>query len=273
MITFPNAKINLGLNIVSKRTDNYHNLETIFYPIPLQDALEVVDLSESVKSCLHISGLQIDGDPDKNLVIKAYNLLKENFDLPVIDIYLHKIIPFGAGLGGGSSDAAFMLRLLRDKYKLPLTDEQLFPLAVQLGADCPFFLLNKPVLATGIGNEFSPIEISLADYYLLLVKPEVSVSTAEAYSMINPIYPEIPLSEIVKMPIEKWRKYMTNDFEQSVFPRYPEIAELKERIYDLGAVYASMSGSGSSLYGLFHELPDPKDFFPRCFIWKGKCLY
>ncbi len=273
MITFPNAKINLGLNIVAKRPDNYHNLETVFYPIPLQDALEVVDLSGEAKSRLHISGLQIDGDPDKNLIIKAYNLLRENFELPAVDIYLHKVIPFGAGLGGGSSDAAFMLSLLRDKYKLPLTDEDLLSLAARLGADCPFFLLNKPVLATGIGNEFSPISLSLKNYDLLLVKPDIAVPTAEAYSLVKPAYPEIPLSEVVKMPVEEWKNYMKNDFEPSVFARHPEIAQIKHRLYEAGALYASMSGSGSSLYGVFRNLPDLSDHFPGCFVWQGKCMY
>ncbi|MEI3341233.1 MAG: 4-(cytidine 5'-diphospho)-2-C-methyl-D-erythritol kinase [Coprobacter fastidiosus] len=274
MIIFPNAKINLGLNIVAKRPDNYHNLETIFYPIPLEDALEVVDLPGKTDACLHISGLQIDGEPNKNLIIRAYDLLKASFDLPAVDIYLHKVIPFGAGLGGGSSDAAFMLRLLKDKYKLPVSEEMLLSLAARLGADCPFFLLNRPVLATGIGNEFTPVSLTLKNYYLVLVKPDIMIPTAKAYSLVKPEQPKVPLSEIVKKPVEEWKNLMTNDFEKSVFSHYPEIAEIKSRLYDIGAVYASMSGSGSSVYGLFSNLPElPDDLFPGSFVWQGECRY
>lgn len=273
MITFPNAKINLGLNIVSKRPDNYHNLETIFYPIDLQDALEVVDAPEKTGCNLHISGLQIDGDQQTNLVVKAYKYLKESFLLPSVDVYLHKVIPFGAGLGGGSSDAAFMLRLLRDKYELQVTDEKLLSLASRLGADCSFFLLNKPVLASGIGNVFSPVSFSLKNYYLVLVKPDVLVSTAEAYSLVKPMEPAVPLSDIVKMPVKEWRFQMVNDFEKSVFSRYPEIKAIKEVLYEAGAVYASMSGSGSSVYGLFSEPVDLSEEFSGCFVWQGKCNY
>ncbi|WP_455497923.1 4-(cytidine 5'-diphospho)-2-C-methyl-D-erythritol kinase [Coprobacter sp.] len=273
MITFPNAKINLGLNIVSKRSDNYHNLETIFYPIDLQDALEVVDAPEKIGCNLHISGLQIDGDPQNNLVVKAYNFIKESFSLPSIDVYLHKVIPFGAGLGGGSSDAAFMLCLLRDKYKLPLVDDDLMVLASRLGADCPFFLFNKPVLAEGIGNQFSSVQLSLKNYFLVLVKPDILVSTAEAYSLVKPVQPEISLSDIVKRPVKEWRTLMVNDFERSVFSRYPEIGIIKEALYKAGAVYASMSGSGSSVYGLFTEAVDLSSEFSGCFLWQGKCNY
>lgn len=273
MITFPNAKINLGLNIISKRPDNYHNLETIFYPVDLQDALEVVDAQDETGCNLHISGLKIDGDPQKNLVVKAYNFLKERFPLPPVDVYLHKVIPFGAGLGGGSSDAAFMLRLLRDKYTLPLTDNELMIIASRLGADCPFFLLNKPVLAGGIGNEFSPVRLSLKDYFLVLVKPDILVSTAEAYSLVKPVRPEISLSDIIEKPVEEWKKLMVNDFEQSVFSRYPEIEAIKNVLYESGAVYASMSGSGSSVYGLFTKSVDLSEKFSGCFLWQGKCNY
>ena len=254
MITFPNAKINLGLRITERRPDGYHNLETIFYPIHLEDALEVVPLKDNKQEYdLKITGTPIDGTPEDNLVVRAYRLLKQDFDLPPIHIYLYKHIPLGAGLGGGSSDAAFMIKLLNEKFALGMTTGQMEAYASRLGADCAFFIQDRPVLATGIGNEFTPIDLSLKGMYIVLVKPSVSVSTREAYAGVTPQRPDVPLTTLIRRPIEEWRDCIANDFEPSVFRAYPEIAAIKDKLYDMGAVYASMSGSGSTVYGIFRE--------------------
>ena len=270
MICFPNAKINLGLNIVSKRDDGYHNLETIFYPIPLQDALEAVPSSHTTGSFTQ-TGIPVDGDPANNLVMKAYRLFKEKYSIPEMDIYLRKQIPFGAGLGGGSADAAFMLKLLSKETNLNISDEELEAMASQLGADCPFFIRNKPAFATGIGNIFEPIELDLSAYQFVLIKPDVHVSTKEAYAMVKPTIPEMSLKEIVRMPVEEWKNRMQNDFEFSVFPKYPEIEQIKNELYECGAIYASMSGSGSSVFGLFdlnwQSDRIEKDKYPYLKIW------
>lgn len=273
MITFPNAKINLGLNITEKRPDGYHNLETIFYPIPVEDALEIHILSDgNEKFRLHQAGLEIAGEVESNLVVKAYKLLDEQFDLPPVDIHLFKHIPSGAGLGGGSADAAFMLKLLNEKFNLELSNEILEEYAARLGADCAFFIQNIPTYAEGIGNVFSPVSLSLKEYQLWLVKPDIFVSTRDAFSQIKPRHPEMSLKEIIQMPVSEWKKYMKNDFEESVFPQFPAIGEIKEEMYRQGAIYASMSGSGSSVYGLFATnavLPDI-DFGEKAFTHKGK---
>lgn len=275
MITFPNAKINLGLQIVERRPDGYHNLETVFYPIPVEDVLEVVPASPSApagtKYNLHLNGLVPDGPADHNLVVKAYRLLDEIYDLPPVDIHLLKRIPMGAGLGGGSSDAAFMLRMLDELFALHLTTGQLEAYAARLGADCAFFINNLPTFAHGIGNLFRPVQLSLQGYGLLLVKPDVFVSTRDAFARIRPRKPSVALTEVVTQPVEQWRHVMTNDFEESVFPQFPVIGRIKQELYRLGAVYAAMSGSGSSLFGLFapgEPLPQA-DFGPGTFVWRG----
>ena len=285
MITFPNAKINLGLNVVERRPDGYHNLETIFYPIPLEDILEVTTFDEdpTVESptdtdvMLHSSGIAIACEGEDNLVVKAYRLLKAEYPLPPIHIHMFKHIPSGAGLGGGSADATFMLRLLRDKFSLPLTDDELEERAARLGADCAFFVRNKPPFATGIGNIFTPMpQLSLRGWYILLVKPDIFVSTRDAFSLIRPHKPVRPLTEIATLPVEEWRDAgMNNDFEESVFAKYPAIGEIKDRLYDMGAVYASMSGSGSSLFGLFKEWDEIDAdklnvLFPNCYVWHSE---
>ena len=268
MITFPNAKINLGLNIIEKRPDGYHNLETIFYPINLQDALEVTRRENNDKEyTLHISGALLEGEPEDNLVVKAYKLLKKDYPglLPV-DIHMYKHIPAGAGLGGGSSDAACMKKLLNDKFSLGLSTERMEEYAVKLGADCAFFIRNKPVFATGIGNLFEPVELSLKGYHIILIKPDIFVSTRDAFAEIKPVRPAVSLKEIVKQPIETWKSSMKNDFEDSVFKKFPEIAAIKDVLYDLGAVYAAMSGSGSSVYGIFEApIENVEDKFCGCF--------
>lgn len=268
MIIFPNAKINLGLNIVEKRPDGYHNLETIFYPINLQDALEVTRRENNDKEyTLHISGSSLEGEPEDNLVVKAYKLLKKDYPglLPV-DIHMYKHIPAGAGLGGGSSDAACMIKLLNDKFSLGLSTERMEEYAVKLGADCSFFIRNKPVFATGIGNLFEPVELSLKGYHIILIKPDIFVSTRDAFAEIKPVRPAVSLKEIVKQPMETWKNSMKNDFEDSVFKKFPEIAAIKDELYDLGAVYAAMSGSGSSVYGIFKApIENVEDKFCGCF--------
>lgn len=268
MITFPNAKINLGLNIVEKRPDGYHNLETIFYPINLQDALEVTRRENNDKEyTLHISGSPLEGEPEDNLVVKAYKLLKKDYPglLPV-DIHMYKHIPAGAGLGGGLSDAACMIKLLNDKFSLGLSTERMEEYAVKLGADCSFFIRNKPVFATGIGNLFEPVELSLKGYHIILIKPDIFVSTRDAFAEIKPVRPAVSLKEIVKQPMETWKNSMKNDFEDSVFKKFPEIAAIKDELYDLGAVYAAMSGSGSSVYGIFKApIENVEDKFCGCF--------
>lgn len=267
MITYPNAKINLGLNIIEKRPDGYHNLETIFYPINLQDALEVTLRKGDGEYSLSLSGTPIEGEAENNLVVKAYRLLKNDFpDMPSIDIHMFKHIPTGAGLGGGSADAAFMIKLLNEKFKLDLSIEKMEEYASILGADCAFFIQNKPVFATGIGNIFEPIRLSLKGYYLLLVKPDIFVSTKDAFAHIQPLRPVQSLREIARMPIETWRATMKNDFEYSVFQKFPEIAAIKDKLYDMGAIYASMSGSGSSVFGIFREKVEFVDeVFNGCF--------
>lgn len=292
MICFPNAKINLGLHVVSRRTDGYHNLETIFYPIGLRDALEVIPRSDSDtqvhkpfatseksestatedKFCTpdyHFfqTGIPIEGSPDNNLVIKALRLITAEKKLPKIDIHLLKKIPSGAGLGGGSSDAAFMLGLLNDIFELGYTQMEVMVRAARLGADCPFFVLNNPAYATGTGEILEPIELDLSRYSLLLVKPDIMVSTKEAYEMVSPRRPDISLREIIQKPVDTWRELLKNDFEPSVFKKYPQISEIKEQLYEKGAIYASMSGSGSSVFGLFEETPDLQGVFTDHFVW------
>lgn len=264
MIVYPNAKINLGLNVVSLRPDGYHNIETVFYPIPLQDALEV---TEAKTSSFRVVGTQLDSQPEQNLVMKVVRLLETDFQLPPLDIYLFKHIPTGAGLGGGSADAAFMMRLLNKRFELGLTDEDMEMRLAKLGADCPFFVRNSPVFATGIGNVMTPIDLELIGLNLLLVKPDIHVSTREAYAAITPRKPDIPLTEVVKRPIEEWQHLMVNDFEASVFPLYPEIAAIKDKLLDMGAIYAAMSGSGSAVFGLFADpVEHVEEIFAGCFV-------
>lgn len=256
MIVYPNAKINIGLNVVEKRPDGYHNLETVFYPIGLQDILEIQELDTDVPDSgyrLKLTGSLLDGSPEDNLVVRAFKLLKREFDLPPVSIGLYKHIPTGAGLGGGSADAAFTVKTLNDRFKLGLTTQQMEDYCAQLGADCPFFIQNKPVFATGIGNVFHPIELNLKYKQLVLVKPDVFVSTKDAYAKVNVRHPETQLPELLSQPIETWKDTVVNDFEASVFSKYPEIAAIKDKLYDMGAVYASMSGSGSSVFGIFED--------------------
>lgn len=256
MILYPNAKINIGLNVVEKRADGYHNLETVFYPINLLDALEITtdeNQADSVK--LKVSGEAIAGRPSDNLVMKACNLMRSMFPEKIerLSVHLHKHIPTGAGLGGGSSDAAFTIKALNEKFSLGMSVDQMEQLSAQLGADCPFFIKNQPVFAEGIGDIFTDIDIVLKGKTLVLVKPDISVSTADAYSLVSPHKPQQSLRESLRLPVEEWKNHVVNYFESSVFKKFPEIAAIKDRLYDLGALYASMSGSGSAVYGIFNQ--------------------
>ena len=258
MITFPNAKINLGLNVVEKRPDGYHNLETVFYPVPITDALEVFPMDPAFPSAvdcdLKVTNISIDGDEQKNLVVKAYHLLKQDFPtLPRIHTHLYKGIPTQAGMGGGSSDCGFMITMLNRQFQLGLSDEQMIDYAARLGADCAFFVLNKPCYAEGIGEKLQPVSLDLKGWYLAVVRPAIPVSTREAFSLIVPRHTEKNCRDVVMQPVETWRGELTNDFEKSVFAIHPEIGAIKDHLYDLGAVYAAMSGSGSSLIGLFRQ--------------------
>jgi 4-diphosphocytidyl-2C-methyl-D-erythritol kinase len=270
MLLFPNAKINLGLHVTGKRTDGYHTIETIFYPIPLTDALEAV---KSENTSFTSSGIDIESSPEDNLVMKAYRLLQKKYKLPPLDIYLKKAIPSGAGLGGGSSDAAFMLKLLNDLCECDIKDQKLEEIAATIGADCPFFIRNTPVIATGTGNIFKPSTVSLKGYTLLLVKPPVAVSTKEAYSDVTPQKPAFSLEKLPSIPVHEWKDVLVNDFEASVFKKYPVIGDIKNKIYAMGAEYAAMSGSGSAVFGLFKEPAilglTKNTISPNCFIWKG----
>lgn len=262
MITFPCAKINLGLNIVSKRPDGYHNLETVFYPIPLTDALEIKYMDEKFPSespCdLKITGNDVDCNEEDNLVIKAYQLLAADFQLPRVHAHLVKRIPKQAGLGGGSSDAAYMIRLLDERFRLNIGIPEMERYAAKLGADCAFFITADPSYAEGIGDVLMPVDVpgaGLGGYYLAVVKPSVAVSTRDAYAAIVPKTPSKCCRDIVRQPIETWKDELVNDFEAPIFAMHPELAAIKQSLYDAGAVYAAMSGSGSALFGIFREQP------------------
>lgn len=249
---FPNAKINLGLNITEKRTDGFHNLESVFVPVLWNDELEII---ESDQTSFVSSGIEIPGEPNENLCLKAFNLVQSEFKLPPVRIHLKKNIPIGAGLGGGSSDAAFVIKGINEMFELNMNVEQMQNFARKLGSDCAFFIKNEPVFAFGKGDEFAPINIDLSNKYLVLVYPNVHVSTAQAYSGVKPKKPEYSLKDIINMPIKDWRSFMKNDFEQSIFKAFPKLYRLKQDLYSSGALYASMSGSGSTIFGIFEGIP------------------
>ena len=272
MITFPNAKINIGLNVVKKREDGFHDIETVFYPIDICDVLEIIENKELSRGeyTYNPSGLVIDCEVEDNIIIKAYKLLARDFEIPAIDIHFYKKIPFGGGLGGGSADAAYMLKLLNDNFSLDLTDEQLEDYASQIGSDCAFFIKNKPVYAYGRGELFEKIDFSLKGKFIVLVKPDIAVPTGKAYSGIVPKASTFDLKEIASLPLEEWKNVIHNDFEDSVFKQFPEIAELKEMLYNEGAIYASMTGSGASVYGIFDEEIDLHKKLKNCYNWSAR---
>lgn len=261
MVNFPNAKINLGLHVVNKRDDGYHNIETIFYPVRLYDALEIQPASGA--GGMTVYGLDIPGDPADNLCLKALHLIRRDYPrIPDVDIHLLKHIPFGAGLGGGSADAAFLLKLLNERFTLGLSIPQLKHYCDLLGSDCAFFIENKPLYATGRGNELSTLNFPFDGLKIVLIKPDVHVSTAMAYANVSPRQPDGDLRELIRLPLEEWEGKVKNDFELAVFKSMPALSRVKKELYDRGAVYASMSGSGSAFFGIFREYPNP-------FCWKN----
>lgn len=297
MIVFPNCKINLGLQILNKREDGYHNLSTVFYPLPLKDALEVVrrddgkalsDLpSEAIAKVgvegsaeviersrenditFSSTGLLIAGDTTNNLCVKAYNLLQKDFpSLPPVLMHLHKAIPMGAGLGGGSADGAFALKLLNEKFQLGLSTQQLIEYALQLGSDCPFFIINKPCYATGRGEVLEEVELDLSAYKFAIVNPGIHVNTGWAFGQLNLSgRSELPdPKQIIQQPISSWKNQLINDFEEPVCKAHPEIATIKHQLYDADALYASMTGSGSTVFGIFEKEPELK--FDEKYLYK-----
>ena len=278
MVVFPNCKINIGLNILDKRPDGFHNLETVFIPIPLKDSLEIIRAKENRDDVIFShSGFTIDGNAADNLCIKAYHLLKKDFpQLPAIQMHLHKNIPMGAGLGGGSADAAFTLMLLNDKFHLGLSTEQLINYSLSSGSDCPFFIINKPCFATGRGEKTEPLEISLAGYQLVLINPGIHINTGWAFAHLkdeaatNRVTKN--LRQYINAPIQNWRNTISNDFETPAFAAHPVLKEIKETLYLNGAVYAAMSGSGSTLYGLFAKDILPSFSFPQNWLVKHIAL-
>jgi len=286
MICFPNAKINLGLNITEKRADGFHNIETVFYPIGWNDALEVIVLSSTSTPLsvtaqtdelsvtkkdfnLHLSGLAISGNIEDNLLYKAYHIIKQTKSVPAIDVYLHKSLPMGAGLGGGSADAAFFINLLNEQFHLNFTEAERIDIARQLGSDCAFFIKNTPVYATQKGDVFTDIKLNLSHLYIAIIYPNVHSNTKEAYSLVKPQQPGKSLLDVIQQPISTWKTDLVNDFEKSIFSLYPIVEQTKHDLYELGAAYACMSGSGSAVFGLFEKEPDIKHLaqFPH---WIGK---
>jgi len=265
LVIFPNCKINLGLNILQKREDGYHDLETVFYPVQLQDALEII--TSPSQTNLTCSGLSI--DTTDNICLKAYQLLqKDHTQIPSVHIHLHKTIPMGAGLGGGSADGAFTLLLLNKKYRLELSREQLIDYALQLGSDCPFFIVNRPCYATSRGEIMEEIDLDLSAYKLILVNPGIHVSTAWAFSKIKPMPDRPSLREMVQRPIREWKTEMNNDFEAAVFSEFPDVKQIRHEMYAKGALFASMSGSGSTVYGIFEKDTSPLFSFPSSYFIK-----
>ena len=265
MISFPNCKINLGLHIIGKRPDGYHDLETVFYPIPLKDALELV---ESDVTSIKITGLSVPGNNEDNLCLKAYRLLKNDFPhLPPVQVHLHKAIPTGAGLGGGSADGAFMLMLLDKKFELQLTQAQLIAYALQLGSDCPFFIINKPVFATGRGEKMSAVDVDLSGYTFVIVNPQIHISTRESFARLTPKMPVKNIEAILQQPINTWKDELINDFEKGLFQSFPEIEAVKMALYNSGAVYASMTGTGSTVFGIFDRKTNINLSFPSHYLY------
>ena len=272
MINFPNAKINIGLNIVEKRNDGFHNIESIFYPINLCDALEVIENKDSNERIeFKASGIEIPGNPKDNLCAHAYYLIANDYALPNVKIHLHKHIPIGAGLGGGSADAAFFIKLLNEKFELGLSWGEMHHYAKQIGSDCSFFVSNKPAFAIGKGDDYESISLDLSAYYIVLIYPNIHINTALAYSGVVPKKPQRDLeNDILNLPIEEWKNHIHNDFEDSIFIKFPELKKIKEQFYNNGALYASMSGSGSTVYGIFKNKTDFENNFKNAFVWEGK---
>ena len=267
MISFPNAKINIGLNVLKKREDGYHNIESIFYPVQWCDAIEAIKTEGNGNLKLTTLGIPVPGPTESNLCTKAYRLLNAKHKLPSLDIWLLKCIPMGAGLGGGSADAAFFLKLINELFNLNLGTEELKLYASQIGSDCTFSIENKPAFVSGTGNIITPIKLDLSNYYIAIVYPQIHVDTKNAYSLIKPHKRKYSLKEAVLTPIHTWKEMVINDFEEPIFKSHPQLAEIKNNLYNEGALYASMTGSGSALYGIFEKNPYIADKFPSCKVW------
>ncbi len=268
MISFPNGKINIGLSITEKRKDGFHNIETVMVPVNINDVLEIIVSPRKVLSFTR-TGIHLEGNPLDNLVCKAFYLLKKDFNLPEVEIHLHKVIPSGAGLGGGSSDAAFTIRMINQLFGLNLSESQMEDYARTLGSDCAFFIKNKPALAAGKGDVFENICPDLEKYYLVIVKPDLHISTPEAYSWIQPKLKEIPLKDLIAAPMINWKHTVINDFEMEIIKRYPGIKTIRDKLYESGAIYTSLTGSGAAVYGIFSERIELAKGFPDCFVWGG----
>jgi 4-diphosphocytidyl-2-C-methyl-D-erythritol kinase len=265
MINFPKCKINIGLNIIGKREDGYHNLETVFYVLPWHDALEIIQSDEFKFTT---TGNSIPIAAEENICTKAYQLLKKDFDLPPVHIHLHKVIPTGAGLGGGSADGTFTLLLLNKKFKLELSEAQLIDYALQLGSDCPIFILNQPCFASSRGEKLIPIELDLSAYKIVLVHPGIHISTAWAFKNLKLKSREVSVKEAILNPVQEWKKFIVNDFEEPVFEQYAEIKAVKEMLISKGALYASLTGSGSALFGIFDKQTETDFKFPKHYQYK-----
>jgi len=283
MIVFPNIKINLGLFITGKRPDGYHNIESVFYPVAWRESLEITDRAEgepghltwnnkveSGRVRLYTYGIPVPGAADQNLCIQVYHRLEAWFNLPPIDMHLLKTLPIGAGLGGGSADAAFCLRALKDFFHLNISDHEAMELLAEIGSDCPFFWKNRPMFVHGRGERMRPTELDLGGYYILLVYPSLAIPTKEAFGGVVPKAPPIDLNLLGSLPVEDWREAVYNDFESSLFPRYPQLADIKQQLYEMGAAYASMSGSGSAIYGIFDHEPVMPEEWREYVCWIGR---
>lgn len=270
MILFPNCKINLGLHVLRKRSDGFHDLETVFYPVALQDAVEIIQPPQPMSDVeFSASGLKVEGNVSDNICVKAYRLLKKDFShLPSIRLHLHKTVPMGAGLGGGSADGAFTLVLLNKKFNLGLDEERLMDYASQLGSDCPFFIRNTPCFATGRGEVLENVSLNLSAYKFVLVNPRIHINTGWAFSQIKPSAERTSLKEIITKPVEEWKEVLINHFEEAVFAQHPQVKECKDELYNAGAVYASMTGSGSTVFGLFKKDVEPSFNFPSHYFVK-----
>lgn len=270
MISFPNCKINIGLYITGKRPDGFHNLESVFYPVPFTDALEIIPAPENKQFSFQSEGIKVTEKAEDNLCIKAYRLLQKEYELPAIEMFLLKKLPSGAGLGGGSSDASFTLKILNELFELNIPDEKLENYAAQLGSDCPFFIKNKAAFVTGRGEFLEEINLSLKAYHITIIHPGIHISTRDAFANISPRQPKISLKEQIQKPVAEWRHLITNDFEAFAFSTYPELAEIKKKMYSVGALYAAMSGSGSAVYSISENKLEIKNKFPDNYlVWQG----
>jgi len=271
MVIFPKSKINLGLNITGKRPDGYHDIETVFYPVNFCDALEFVAFPEGAAGdVMTLTGIELPGNPEDNLVLKAVEILRNKYPIPYLRIHLHKSIPAGAGLGGGSSDAACMLRSLNKTFNLLLSSYELQAYAAKLGSDSPFFINCQPSFASGRGEILKPVTIFLNGLYIVLVNPGISISTREAYGNCVPAVPEKSLYDKIRYPVSKWKELIFNDFEKTIFNSHPEIESIKQALYGSGALYSSMSGSGSTIYGIFYEKPSIPGELRKYVIYEGE---